>query len=367
MTTVSTAASPDIIGTGINIIDADAHVIEWEGTWEYLRAAEQQYRPIATVVPDNNGNERKVWLIDGRLFGRAVGDHSIPDPIRELRDIEARLRVMDELGIKTQVLYPTLFIGSVTERPEVETALDRSYNRWLADVYQQSHGRLPWILVPPLRNMDAALAEVEFGAENGACGVSLRGLEGNRTLADRSLFPLYEKAANLNLPICIHVGCGAPGIGNIFYSDETSPRRPDIFLLANIPVLSAFHTMLVTGIPARFPKLRIGFIEAGAQWVPYVIGEALRRQNTMGTEGKIDETRTTLRRNRMYVAVRTDNDVAGLIEQLGSDNMVMGTDYGHEDAASEIDAFQTMSADSLVKKEDLQKIMTTNAKTFYGL
>ena len=35
------------------IIDADAHVVEADGTWDYLSASEQQYRPlrVAQVSP----------------------------------------------------------------------------------------------------------------------------------------------------------------------------------------------------------------------------------------------------------------------------------------------------------------------------
>jgi hypothetical protein len=34
-------------------------------------------------------------------------------------------------------------------------------------------------------------------------------------------------------------------------------------------VIGGFHSMILNGIPERFPKLRIGAIEVAAQWVPY--------------------------------------------------------------------------------------------------
>ena len=63
------------------------------------------------------------------------------------------------LEIDVQVLYPSLFLRPLTRKPEVELALCRSYNRWLADVWSQGKGRLRWAAVLPLMSMDAALEE----------------------------------------------------------------------------------------------------------------------------------------------------------------------------------------------------------------
>jgi hypothetical protein len=60
---------------------------------------------------------------------------------RDLADISARLKHMDELGIEVQVLYPSIFLDQCTERPDTDVALCGAYNRWLADVWKQSEGR----------------------------------------------------------------------------------------------------------------------------------------------------------------------------------------------------------------------------------
>ena len=40
------------------------------------------------------------------------------------------------------------------------------------------------------------------------------------------------------------------------------------FARGKLPAVSAFHTLLMKDIPARFPKLRWGFIEVSSQWLP---------------------------------------------------------------------------------------------------
>ena len=117
-------------------IDADAHVIECDQTWSYIE--NEKLRPYL-VAP--GGGRAQNWLIDGRVFHRGVNfDKHLPLDICEMRDIEGRLRHMDELEIDVQVLYPSLFLRPVTARPEVENAICRSYNRWLIDICAKGEG-----------------------------------------------------------------------------------------------------------------------------------------------------------------------------------------------------------------------------------
>ena len=100
-------------------------------------------------------------------------------------DIDVRLRHMDELGIDVQVIYPTLLLSEPAEHAEVELAITRSYNKWLADRCAASGGRLRWLCVPPTRSMDQALETLRFSKAHGACGVLKKGdREGGRWPCD---------------------------------------------------------------------------------------------------------------------------------------------------------------------------------------
>src|SRR5262245_27187182 len=102
-------------------IDADAHVLETEKTWEYLEGADRKFRPQVVVATDKSQDE--YWLVDGtlRLKSRNVGKDT-PVESRELRDPSVRLKHMDELGVDIQVIFPTMFIIPLTARPEIELA-----------------------------------------------------------------------------------------------------------------------------------------------------------------------------------------------------------------------------------------------------
>jgi predicted TIM-barrel fold metal-dependent hydrolase len=338
-------------------IDADAHVIETDKTWEYLEGSERRYRPIPISVDMPSGRTRNFWIIDGRLVGGRdnVGKETSKES-RELTDIEARLRHMDEIGTHIQVLYPTLFLRPVTEKPEVELALCRAYNRWLADICQRAGGRLRWAVALPLLTMEKALEELRWAERHGACAVFVRGLETRHTLSDPYFFPLYEEASRLNLPIGIHSGIGHFGV------NEALGQEP--FRVAKLIVIGAFHSLILRGIPERFPQLRIGAIEVASQWVPYLVHDLrLRLPKFLGKEARPD----LLRPGQLYVACQTDDDLPYVLKYAGEECLMIGSDYGHADNASELLALRRLQENREIEARAIEKILWHNPARFYGL
>ncbi len=273
------------------VIDADAHVIENESAWDYMLESERQFRP--KIVGAANGDPSvDFWLIDGRLMPRSNVEKKLPQAAREMTDLSIRIRHLDELNVDIQVIYPTIFIFPTARRPEVDLALCRSYNRWMADIVRKAPDRFRWVVVPPLLNMGCVFDELKFGKENSACGIYLRGLEADRRLSDSYFFPLYEAASKLDLPICVHSANGSIE-SHDFFLDEPG------FCKFKLAVVGAFHSLIYDGIPARFPKLRIGIIEVSAQWIPYAIHDLARRYARRGKQ--LGDR--VLRDNRVYVTL----------------------------------------------------------------
>jgi predicted TIM-barrel fold metal-dependent hydrolase len=340
------------------VIDSDAHVLETDRTWDYMLESERPLKPKIVATPEDESSGGESWFIDGIYLGKArnVG-HDTSRESREMDDIQARLKHMDGLGVDVQVLYPTIFLRPYTKRPEVELALTRSYNRWLVDIWQRATGRLRWTAVLPLLTMDKALEEARFAKENGACGIFIRGLEGDKRLSDSYFFPLYDEAAKLGLPICVHSATGSFAVHD-FFLDECG------FSKFKLAVVSSFHSLIFNEIPDRFSKTKFAFIEVSSQWVPYAIHDFARRLERKGR--KVDK-RDVLRRNRIYVACQTDDDLAYVLKYSGEDHLVIGTDYGHNDTSSEILALRKLKEDGSVPPEVVHKILDDNARALYGL
>jgi uncharacterized protein len=339
-------------------IDADAHVIECEKTWDYLEDDDRRYRPVPLTVDLPTGKTRNFWFIGGRMIGGRdnIGKDTSQES-REMGNIDSRLKHMDEIGTAVQVLYPTLFLRPVTDNPRIELALCRSYNRWMADIWSKAKDRLRWAVQLPLMTMDKALDELRWAHGNGACAVFVRGLETQHTLHDSYFFPLYEEASRLSMPVGIH-----SGIGNFAVNDAMGGEP---FRVAKLMVIGAFHSLILNGIPERFPRLRIGAIEVAAQWVPYIVHDLnLRFPKLAGKEAKPDVLRSS---RQLYVACQTDDDLPYVLKYSGEDTLMIGSDYGHADNASELLALRRLKEKGDIDPKVIDKILFTNPARFYGL
>ncbi|MGH7843947.1 MAG: amidohydrolase family protein [Candidatus Binatia bacterium] len=337
-------------------IDSDAHVIETENTWNSMTESERQFLPQVVGPVNPSDTTATYWMVDGRLHARTNVGKETPQAAREMSDIEKRLSHMNELGVDVQVLYPTLFLTPMTRRAEVQVALYRSYNRWLAELWRKAADRLRWVAAVPLLSMEQSFAEMRFGKENGACGVFVCGLEAERRLSDPYFFPLYEEASRLDMPVCVHSGNASFAVHDFFIQDSGFSK----FKLA---VVGAFHSVIFDQIPERFPKLKLGFIEVSAQWIPYVVRDLGRRFKRRGRP----LSENLLRENRIYVACETTDDLAYVVQYAGEDNLVIGSDYGHADTSAEIEALRRLRQEGKVPASVVNKILDDNARALYGL
>lgn len=356
------------------VIDADTHVIETEATWAFMRGEDAAYRPSLHVPPNPDPTRpTQYWVIGGMRFPRFIGDDETTNSTvatRELLDVPARVRHMDELGIDVHIVYGTLFLQGLTDDPRADLALRRGYNRWLADRCEQSKGRLRWICVPPMLDIDEAVKELRFAKDHGACGVQkIGGLEAGRWPNDPYFFPLYEEAERLDMPLCFHIGTGMV---------ERIKREHFLFgrVQRNImPVLGAMHSMVLFGLTTKFPKLRFGFVEAGAAWVPYVINNLKRREEKIAKNNALSYSDFSvagnfLGSNRMYVTCQVDEDLPYLLETLGEDNLITGSDYSHSDASREagfVHLLGERAARGEISRRAVDRIIYDNAKAFYGI
>jgi predicted TIM-barrel fold metal-dependent hydrolase len=356
----------------IVVIDADAHVVETERVWDYLEGSEQRFRPTLMPSPDNP--KRQIWVLDGEnlgskfpspdddesaahlnRFGREVGT---PVAARELSNVQQRLKHMDELGIDVQVLFNSLWITPLTGRPEVEIALSWAWNRWLADVWKIAGNRLRWTCVVPSMSPAEAVPQIRFAKEHGAVGVCMRPFERDRLMTDRFFYPIFEEAQDLDIPVTVHLGNGSPELVKLLTNEAGGG-----FSTFRVPTVTSCYALIMSEIPQVFPKLRWGFIEVSSQWVPWVIHEAMRR--SLGGPRPI--SRDCLREYNIYVSTQSDDDFPYVLSYSGEENLVIGTDYGHGDTSSELNAIARLRAMMHLSPAVKRKILYDNPKQLYGL
>lgn len=350
------------------VIDSDAHVIEPDQIWDYMDPSEQQYRPLQLIQARGEGEQQEYILTQAKLhkakagginlFGSGEGGDKRGTPVesRFLLDVEARLRHMDEIGTDIQVIYPTLFIDPIATKPEAEMAMCRAYNRWMAEVSARAGGRLPWVCVVPFRDRDGTIAAMNYSKEHGACGVFMHPVEFDNLLVSNPYFyPMYQEASRLDMPVTFHAGNASMDFHRFWAEDGASRNR--------FTGLGAFNLIVENDVPGRFPDLRIGFIEFGAQWLPYLVSYLQRRLSRRGKP----VVASMLRDNRIWVTCETHDDIPYLVACVGEDNLLAGTDYGHADTSTELMALQEFRRRTDIDARVVNKILDDNARAFYAL
>ena len=343
-------------------IDSDAHVIENMESWRYL----EDPKLMPMLLKQETGTERfnvegrrksDFWVIDNRLFERDqnLGSNTSLES-REMHSVEARIRHMDELEVDVQVLYPTLLLRPIADNAPLELALARSYNRWLVEIWKQAKGRLRWVAVPPLLSPLKLREELEFAKENGACGIFMRAMECEKPQTDPCFHPLYELAGELDLPICFHLGTGSFTVHGLYEKDTT-------FTKFKLPTVGVFHSLIMGGVPAMFPKVRWAIVEASANWLPYLVNDLRLRFKRRGK--RLPDN--VLAANRIYVTCEVTDDLPYVLPVAGEDNLIIGTDYGHSDSSSEIEALRLLRNDNRIGPRAVDKILWDNPRALYGL
>ena len=134
----------------------------------------------------------------------------------------------------------------------------------------------------------------------------------------------------------------------------------------------AFRDIVAHQVPEKFPSLRFGFIEASASWIPYVLHHMQRslRGVNIGTSNppqSIALGPELFKNYRLFIAAETDEDLPYLLQYIGEDNIVVGSDYGHEDQSRETGIVDIMRNRQDLAPSTIKKILGANPCRLYGI
>jgi uncharacterized protein len=360
----------------MRVIDCDAHVEESVETWQYLDPEFYLLRPIPVVFPEDTcfGSHNAAWVIDYKLrFFAATPtlmtrarEKNVPIAVQEMRDVGQRLSYLDELGIDTQVVFPSLWLGCLAENVELEAALARSYNKFMATQCAQSNGRLWYVAVVTYRRPDLAVQEIRRAkAQGSVAGIYARGIEWDMPLTHPAFWPIYEEAARQDLPITVHVGNGSSpmiremlqGVPRPTYAHSQPHIHPLGKGLVSGPyVLYAFQQILSSSLLEDFPKLRVGFLEAGSDWTVRLI-KGLRASKGVKIDQWLGE--------RVFVSCALDDDLPYIIGKAGDDFLVTATDFPHGDAFRQDQLAQGLMRRGDLSETTIEKILSGNPQRFF--
>jgi predicted TIM-barrel fold metal-dependent hydrolase len=327
-------------------------------------------RPGAQEEYFRNGNP------EGKSYRELIGE-----PMRAIpafREPAPRLELMDELGVDRCLMFPTL-ASLLEERmrddPQLIHAVVHSLNEWLYETWQFDYeGRIFTTPVITLPIVEKAIEELEWALERGARTVLIRpapvpGFGGSRSFAFEEFDPFWKRVEEAGILVSMH----ASDSGYARYqSDWTGPQemlpfRPDAFRMMSMqkrPIEDTMAAAVCHGLLTRFPALKIAAIENGADWVLPFLAHLADTHRKMPQA--FDEDPVAAFKRNIYVNPFHEDDLRSLIEALGADHILFGSDYPHPEGLAEPCSYVDHLPDDL-PQEDVEKIMGGNLARLMGV
>ena len=134
--------------------------------------------------------------------------------------------------------------------------------------------------------------------------------------------------------------------------------------------MMAFLSLLEGGVLDRHPSLKVAFLEAGCGWLPYWLwrlDEVEYRHLAAELEGRARMPPSAYFRRQCLVGVEPDEPlIAQVIEHVGAQALMFGTDFPHLDHDEDI-LEAVLAGWRHLPRETLRLMLGGNAEAFYQL
>jgi uncharacterized protein len=323
---------------GMRIVDVDVHISD----------------PPKALIPYCEMPWRKsLEIIDGRarhgyvdIPGYAPGGLKYDPPIsgghkrRKIDDAATMREELDLLGIDEGILLPDnlLVFGNLVNM-DYATAVSHAYNRWLAAEWlEEGNGLYGALLACPQNPEDSAKEIRRYAGTPGMVAIFLPTAGVNPLWGHRSYDPILTAAEETGMPVILHsVGF----VGSAFpHNQEQFENNFGRWTINHSFSMQAHLASLMhTGAPARFPRLKIAFTEAGIAWVPLMMWRMDRCFNELRKDVPfLHEPPSVYMKRQMWFGTQPFEEPSVRSHYLetiqhfsGEDNTIFCSDWPHHD------------------------------------
>lgn len=259
--------------------------------------------------------------------------------LRTVNSAAQMRRELDAIDVDAAIVFPDHLLKiALFPDPEQAMALARAYNRWLLDEgLGKERGLVGALCIAPQDPEGSAAEAKKHGRkERVAClYFPTAGLQ--RLYGDRDYDALYETAEKLDIPIMLH---GVSAISTVFpFNLEQYGTAVVRHALAHpLSMIANLMSMISSGVPARFPKLRIGFAEGAISWVPWVMMRLDKEYLERRRELPFLDERPSHYVQRFYFGTQPIEeperaaDYVKLVELIGRvESIMFSSDWPHHD------------------------------------
>lgn len=304
-----------------------------------------------------------------------------PPPPEFITDRERRVQVLDQQGVASSLLFPTLAVTvehAMRNDPIQTFANVSSFNRWLDEDWGFDYeGRIYAVPLLSLLDLDLAVAELDRVLRAGAKAVHLMpGPQGRRSPADPHFDPFWARLNEARVPVALHIS--ESGYNELFstaWGEEANPtsHQQSAFQWTNFfgdrPMMDTIASMIYMNLFGRFPNVNVFSVENGSLWVNYLL-KAMDKMKGMGRNGPwpggyVKGRPSEVFKQHVFVSPYFEEDFDSLAAMIGWDQILFGSDYPHSEGLAEPLEFKQDLAHLPVEVQ--ANVMGGNARRLLGL
>src|SRR5918993_2299218 len=373
---------------GYKIFDSDTHVGPYmEVLDKYLTDSERkrlggwdQYKTI-------NKRGQETYTKGQRVYRRRLGDAEAdqapagymagftgvkrerePSP-RVDADPAERIKDMDYEGVDVNLTLPSGWFGTWTAGDDValEAGMYRAYHRWMQDYCSDYPTRLGGLILACGRDVQGSVEEIRrWGKSRWAWGVMAYAPYG-MPIDHPDLEPVWAEAAAHDLCIILHTFTVMPPYapGGLDTWENLFVQRSAAHPWCGMRNMAA---LIGSGVMDRYPKIRIGTLEAGHGWLPFWMKRLDEHAETIRAalpELKMKPSEYVMSgRYFQSIEIPEGGDMTNAVADLVGDDVLMyASDYPHGESHFPESVSLAMGWD--VKEDRRRKLMWDNAVRLY--
>ena len=288
-------------------------------------------------------------------------------PGEELLDFESRLRYMDDNRIDMQVLS---FTSPVSDLVPAEEAVKicRQANDITKQHMDEYPGRFQGFATLPMADPKAAAEELERCVkELGFCGTLLAGRYQGRFYNEAEFFPIFEKAAELNVPVSFHPALIPMDVQETYYMSDAYSYIVGSELASagygwHSEVGIQIMRLILSGIFDKLPNLK--FISGHwGETIPAFLDrmDTILDQEITGLKKKVSE----YYKEHVYITpsgIMSVDQLEYIVKLMGADHVLYAVDYPY----MKPDNVYEFLMESSLTDEEKELIAYKNAERLLG-
>ena len=292
------------------------------------------------------------------------------DPVNEIGDI--RIAFMDKRGIDMQIISYAHVLPGILD-PSISIELCQTVNNEMYEKASKYPDRFRCFAHLPLGDSKAAAAELERCVkELGFVGVMVQGTYQGHFLDEKRFLPIFEKCAELDIPMYFHPGAVNDNVYNAYYKGDWSDNVTRTFsgygLGWHYEVGVHIVRLILAGVLDRLPNLKI-IIGHWGELMPYYFDRMDMGLNQFVTGLK--HPISYYFKNNIYTnpsGMFFKDDMDFCLKTFGADHILWGQDFCYlNNEFVNTDNVKSFLEEYDIDKETKEKIAHGNAEKLFKI